>query len=178
MQEALGMVETKGLVAMIEAADAMVKAANVTLVGYEKIGAGFVTAIVRGDVAAVKAATDAGAAACQRARNSAPAWQCRRESSDRTRPITSMIIARILGTVVSTQKDERLSGKKLLIVRPINVDGSDTTGYVVAVDTVGAGFHERVLVVAGSSARLAQGMKDVPVDAAIVGVIDTVDVHN
>ncbi|MET0649904.1 MAG: BMC domain-containing protein, partial [Pyrinomonadaceae bacterium] len=52
-QEALGMVETKGLVAMIEAADAMVKAANVTLVGYEKIGAGFVTAIVRGDVAAV-----------------------------------------------------------------------------------------------------------------------------
>jgi microcompartment protein CcmL/EutN len=61
--EALGMIETKGLVAMIEAADAMVKAANVTLVGYEKIGAGFVTAIVRGDVAAVKAATDAGAAA-------------------------------------------------------------------------------------------------------------------
>ena len=60
-QEALGMVETKGLVAMIEAADAMVKAANVTLVGYEKIGAGFVTAIVRGDVAAVKAAVDAGA---------------------------------------------------------------------------------------------------------------------
>ena len=54
MQEALGMVETKGLVAMIEAADAMVKAANVTLVGYEKIGAGFVTAIVRGDVAAVR----------------------------------------------------------------------------------------------------------------------------
>jgi ethanolamine utilization protein EutM len=64
--EALGMIETKGLVAMIEAADAMVKAANVTLVGYEKIGAGFVTAIVRGDVAAVKAATDAGAAAARR----------------------------------------------------------------------------------------------------------------
>src|SRR3989454_12857283 len=57
-QEALGMVETKGLVAMIEAADAMVKAANVTLIGYEKIGAGFVTAIVRGDVAAVKAGDD------------------------------------------------------------------------------------------------------------------------
>ena len=90
---------------------------------------------------------------------------------------TSMIIARILGTVVSSQKDERLLGKKLLIVRPVNVDGTDTTGYVVAVDTVGAGYHERVLVVAGSSARLAQGMKDVPVDAAIVGVIDTVDVN-
>ena len=87
-----------------------------------------------------------------------------------------MIIARIIGTVVSTQKDPRLSGKKLLIVRPLNVDGSETSGYVVAVDTGGAGFHERVLVVAGSSARLAQGMKDVPVDAAVVGVIDTVDI--
>jgi ethanolamine utilization protein EutM len=64
--EALGMIETKGLVAMVEAADAMVKAANVTLVGYEKIGAGLVTAIVRGDVAAVKAATDSGAAAARR----------------------------------------------------------------------------------------------------------------
>ena len=63
MGEALGMVETKGLVSMIEAADAMVKASKVTLVGWEKIGAGFVTTIVRGDVAAVKAATDAGAAA-------------------------------------------------------------------------------------------------------------------
>ena len=66
MGEALGMIETKGLVAMIEAADAMVKAAKVTLVGYEKIGSGYVTALVRGDVAAVKAATDAGAAAARR----------------------------------------------------------------------------------------------------------------
>ena len=86
-----------------------------------------------------------------------------------------MIIARILGTIVSTQKDERLHGKKLLIVRPINVDGSDQNSYVVAVDTVGAGYHERVLVVAGSSARLAEGLKDTPVDAAIIGVIDTID---
>lgn len=60
-QEALGMVETKGLTAAIEAADAMVKSANVMLVGYEKIGSGLVTVIVRGDVGAVKAATDAGA---------------------------------------------------------------------------------------------------------------------
>jgi ethanolamine utilization protein EutN len=89
-----------------------------------------------------------------------------------------MIIARIVGTVVSSQKDERLLGKKLLIVRPLNLDGTDTSGYVVAVDTVGAGFHERVLVVAGSSARLAGGMKDVPVDAAIVGVIDTIDISH
>ncbi len=64
--EALGMIETKGLVAMVEASDAMVKAAKVTLIGYEKIGAGFVTTIVRGDVAACKAATDAGAAAARR----------------------------------------------------------------------------------------------------------------
>ncbi|MDQ3586500.1 MAG: EutN/CcmL family microcompartment protein [Acidobacteriota bacterium] len=89
-----------------------------------------------------------------------------------------MIIARILGTVVSTQKDERLKGKKLLLVRPLNLDGTETSGYVVAVDTVGAGFHERVLVVAGSSARLAEGLKDAPVDAAIIGVIDTVDFIN
>jgi ethanolamine utilization protein EutN len=86
-----------------------------------------------------------------------------------------MIIARIIGSVVSTQKDKRLQGKKLLVVRPINLDGTDQSGYVVAVDTVGAGFHERVLVVSGSSARLAEGMKDTPVDAAVVGVIDTID---
>ena len=66
MGEALGMIETRGLVAMIEASDAMVKSAKVTLVGYEKIGSGLVTAIVRGDVAAVKAATDAGAAAARK----------------------------------------------------------------------------------------------------------------
>lgn len=65
-QEALGMIETKGLVGAIEAADSMVKAANVTLIGYEKIGSGLVTVMVRGDVGAVKAATDAGAAAAKR----------------------------------------------------------------------------------------------------------------
>ena len=63
IKEALGMIETKGLVGAIEAADAMVKAANVVLIGYEKIGAGLVTVMVRGDVGAVKAAVDAGAAA-------------------------------------------------------------------------------------------------------------------
>ena len=64
--EALGMIETKGLVALIEASDAMVKAAKVNLMSWEKIGSGYVTAMVRGDVAAVKAATDAGAAAARR----------------------------------------------------------------------------------------------------------------
>lgn len=64
--QALGMIECRGLVAMIEAADAMVKTANVTLVGYEKIDAGLVTAIVRGEIGAVKAAVDAGASAARR----------------------------------------------------------------------------------------------------------------
>ena len=66
MADALGMIETKGFIGMVEAADAMVKAAKVELVGYEKIGGGFVTAIVRGDVAAVKAATEAGQRAAER----------------------------------------------------------------------------------------------------------------
>src|SRR5260370_6961831 len=65
MGEALGMIETRGLVAMIEAADAMVKAAKVNLVGWEKIGSGYVTAMVRGDVAAVRAPTDAAATAAR-----------------------------------------------------------------------------------------------------------------
>ena len=65
-KEALGMIETKGLVGAIEAADAMVKSANVSLIGYEKIGSGLVTVMVRGDVGAVKAATDAGVAAAEK----------------------------------------------------------------------------------------------------------------
>lgn len=66
MNDALGMIETKGLVGAVEAADAMVKAANVTLIGTEKIGSGLVTVMVRGDVGAVKAATDAGCAAAEK----------------------------------------------------------------------------------------------------------------
>lgn len=83
-QEALGMVETKGLTAAIEAADAMVKSANVMLVGYEKIGSGLVTVIVRGDVGAVKAATDAGAAAASesRTRHPTPSHRCRKNLTE------------------------------------------------------------------------------------------------
>jgi len=66
MEEALGLIETRGFVAMVEAADAMTKAAKVRLVGYEKIGGGYVTAVVRGDVAAVRAATEAGGSAASR----------------------------------------------------------------------------------------------------------------
>jgi len=86
-----------------------------------------------------------------------------------------MILARIVGTVVSTRKDPRLEGKKLLIVKPVSPEGADEPGYIVAVDTVGAGFREPVLVVSGSSARMASECKDRPVDAAIVGVVDEVN---
>ena len=85
-----------------------------------------------------------------------------------------MILGRIVGTVVSTRKDPRLEGKKLLIVKPVTPEGSDEPGYVVAVDTVDAGFRETVLLVSGSSARMAAECKDRPVDAAIVGIVDVV----
>ena len=85
-----------------------------------------------------------------------------------------MILGRVVGTVVATRKDPRLEGKKLLIVKPVSPEGKDEAGYVVAVDTVSAGFKERVLVVAGSSARMAEGCKDLPVDTAIVGIVDDV----
>ena len=85
-----------------------------------------------------------------------------------------MILARIVGTVVATRKDPRLEGKKLLVAKPISPQGKDEAGYVVAVDTVGAGFRETVLIVSGSSARMADGLKDTPVDSAIVGIVDTV----
>jgi len=85
-----------------------------------------------------------------------------------------MILARIVGTVVATRKDPRLEGKKLLVARPISPEGKDEPGYTVAVDTVGAGFRETVLIVTGGSARFANGCKETPVDAAIVGIVDTV----
>ena len=83
-----------------------------------------------------------------------------------------MILARVVGTVVATRKDPRLEGKTLLIVKPVSPEGKDESGYLVAVDTVSAGFHEKVLVVSGSSARMAAGCKDVPVDTAIIGIVD------
>ena len=89
-----------------------------------------------------------------------------------------MILARIVGTVVATRKDERLVSNKLLIARPVDPHGKAEGSYLVAVDTVDAGVGETVLVVSGSSARMASGLKDCPVDAAIVGIIDTVDVND
>jgi microcompartment protein CcmK/EutM len=85
-----------------------------------------------------------------------------------------MILARVVGTVVATRKDPRLEGKTLLIVKPVSPEGHDETGYVVAVDTVSAGFKERVLIVSGSSARMADGCKDLPVDTAVVAIVDDV----
>ena len=87
-----------------------------------------------------------------------------------------MLIAKIIGTVVATRKDPRLESNKLLVARPIDPSGKPEGSYLVAVDTVDAGFGETVLIVSGSSARMAAGMKDCPVDAAIVGIIDTIDV--
>lgn len=94
-----------------------------------------------------------------------------------------MLLAKVVGTVVATRKDARLEGKKLLIVTPLTpeeVEGKKSptptgrAGYLIAVDTVDAGFRETVIIVQGSSARMAETCKDRPVDAAIVGVVDTV----
>ncbi len=84
-----------------------------------------------------------------------------------------MILARVVGTVVATRKDERLEGRKLLVCRPVTPAGVPDGAHVVAVDAVGAGYQETVLVVSGSSARMATG-KDTPVDSAVVGIVDAV----
>lgn len=85
-----------------------------------------------------------------------------------------MILARVVGSVVATRKDPRLEGKKLLVLNPVSPEGVPDKGYVVAVDTVGAGFRELVLAVSGSSARMAEGCKDTPVDTVVVAIVDTV----
>jgi microcompartment protein CcmK/EutM len=88
-----------------------------------------------------------------------------------------VLLAKIVGTVVATRKDPRLDSSKLLVARATDPRGAPDGGYVVAVDTVDAGVGELVLVVSGSSARMASGMKDCPVDAAIVGIVDSVEVN-
>jgi microcompartment protein CcmK/EutM len=86
-----------------------------------------------------------------------------------------MLLAKIVGTVVATRKDPRLVSNKLLLARPVDPKGKTEGNYLVAIDTVDAGIGETVLIVSGSSARMAAGMKDTPVDAAVVGIIDSVD---
>ncbi|MCC6586774.1 MAG: EutN/CcmL family microcompartment protein [Bryobacterales bacterium] len=85
-----------------------------------------------------------------------------------------MILARVVGNVVATRKDPRLEGKKLLILQPVNPEGKPEGNYVVAVDTVSAGNRELVIAVSGSSARMADGCKDTPVDTTIIGIVDSV----
>lgn len=85
-----------------------------------------------------------------------------------------MILGRVVGTVVATRKDPRLEGHKLLLVKPVSPEGKEESGYLVAVDTVSAGNRELVITVAGSSARMAEGCKDKPVDCVIVGIVDEV----
>ena len=87
-----------------------------------------------------------------------------------------MLLAKVVGTVVATRKDPRLVSNKLMIVRGVDPRGKVEGNYLVAVDTVDAGVGETVLIVSGSSARMASGMKDCPVDAAVVGIVDAVDV--
>jgi ethanolamine utilization protein EutN len=90
-----------------------------------------------------------------------------------------MLIARVVGTVVSTQKHRKFEGAKLLLVQPVNVDDTPRGATLLAVDSVGAGVHERVLIVLeGRAAGEALGRKGTPVDAAIVGIVDTVDLHD
>jgi len=93
-----------------------------------------------------------------------------------------MFLAKVEGSVVATKKDPSMGGRKLLLLRPQLVDDKDPTKFrpgantIVAVDSVGAGVGEMVLFCQGSSARLAPNLKDAPVDAVIIGIVDTVDV--
>lgn len=93
-----------------------------------------------------------------------------------------MFLARVIGSVVSTKKDEAMRGRKLLLLRPMLVDEANPAQYragsntIVAVDALGAGTGDLVLFCQGSSARQAGGMKSLPIDAAVVGLVDSVEV--
>jgi microcompartment protein CcmK/EutM len=93
-----------------------------------------------------------------------------------------MFLARVEGSVVATKKEPAMNGRKLLLLRPQLVDEKDPTKFrpgantIVAVDSLGSGIGEMVLFCQGSSARLAPGMKECPVDAVVIGIVDTVDV--
>jgi ethanolamine utilization protein EutN len=93
-----------------------------------------------------------------------------------------MYLAKVIGTVVASNKDEAMRGRKLMLVRPMLVDAAapakfkEGSNTIIAVDTVGAGEGEMVMFCQGSSARQAVGMKALPVDAVITGIVDTVDV--
>ncbi|EBU2522856.1 ethanolamine utilization microcompartment protein EutN [Salmonella enterica] len=218
--EALGMIETRGLVALIEASDAMVKAARVKLVGVKQIGGGLCTAMVRGDVAACKAATDAGAAAAQRIGELVSVHVIPRPHGDleevfpisfkgaatfdgrpdKTRSVairhecaplpdsaqiqglrpngqsmeTDMKLAVVTGQIVCTVRHQGLAHDKLLMVEMIDAQGNPDGQCAVAIDSIGAGTGEWVLLVSGSSARQAHRSELSPVDLCVIGIVDEV----
>ncbi|MDD3627283.1 MAG: EutN/CcmL family microcompartment protein [bacterium] len=85
-----------------------------------------------------------------------------------------MYIAKVVGRIVATRKDEKLEGSKLLIIQPLTIDEKPEGKHVIAIDTVGSGWGETVLIVTGSSARMAKDHSHSPVDAAIIGIIDSI----
>ena len=147
--QAIGIIETRGLVALVEGTDAMLKAANVELAGpMTQVGNALVTAVVVGDVAAVKAATDAGAQAIKaikgelvsvhviarphRTWSGLPKKKYRRhaaQSAPQTRSKSSYVPRRVEGSVVATKKDPSMNGRKLLLLRPQLVDEKDPTKF-------------------------------------------------
>lgn len=89
-----------------------------------------------------------------------------------------MILGKVVGTIVCTQKDESLTGKKMLLVQPVNIITlQKESNPVVALDSVGAGVGELVMVVGGSSARNADGYSKIAVDQAIIGIVDYIDIE-
>ncbi|NJD02059.1 MAG: ethanolamine utilization protein EutN [Ruminiclostridium sp.] len=88
-----------------------------------------------------------------------------------------MIIGRVIGNIVCTQKDENLRGKKMLVIQPLNLCTlKNENSPLVALDAVGAGEGEIVMVVGGSSARLADGYSKIPVDQSVIGILDSIDI--
>ena len=85
--------------------------------------------------------------------------------------LIDMIIGKVVGSIIATRKNERLIGQKLLIIRPL--ENMEKSGEFVAIDNVGAGIGEMVLVATGSSARIGCNLEDSPIDAAIVGIVDS-----
>ena len=178
----------------MQATDAMLKAANVEFQGWQKVGSGLCTVFVTGDVAAVKAAVDAGAAAAraigevvERARDPAPARRPRHGAAEvaaapagaRTRE------ARHVSGEGDRQRrrdaeEREVPGHEAAADPAVHQQGADALApsgsSVVAVDSVGAGLGECVLFTQGSSARLTPATKEAPVDAVIVGIVDTVEV--
>ncbi len=180
--EAIGLIECKGIVAAVEACDAALKAANVEFVEQHKVGSGLVSITLRGDVAAARGRSGLGP------RDSAAAPGCGEDglitiSGKSARPTgVSMFLARVTGHVVATTKDKTLSGQKLFVVEPLNVKFDEankpsslgnTGRAIVALDSVGCGEGQLVLVVQGSSARMTEHTKNLPADALVIGIVDS-----